>query len=171
MIDRKQERALVALRGPLRRVGRSARRRRWVRHAADDDRLAAPLAAHARHPSAHALVGEQAGRRDVFLVDPESGVDTWYARRQLGKPLPPGPPAQTRVTTDPATGQLVIAWPYVWGATAYQVWRSGTRLATTRQTRFVDTTATPGSTYSYTVRAINKQGRSPLGPDATGGLR
>jgi hypothetical protein len=120
---------------------------------------------------AHALIGERDGRRDIFLVHPESGVDTWFVRRQLGKPLPPGPPAQTRVTTDPATGRLVIAWPDVWGATAYEVWRSGARLASTRETRFVDTTATPGSTYSYSVRAINKQGRSPLGPSATGGLR
>jgi hypothetical protein len=117
---------------------------------------------------AHALVGETDGRRDVFLVRPESGVDTWFVRRQLGKPLPPGQPTQTRVTTDPATGQLVVAWPYVWAATSYQVWRSGTRLGTTRQTRFVDTTATAGSTYSYSVRAVNKQGSNGFGPSATG---
>jgi hypothetical protein len=120
---------------------------------------------------AHALVGEANGSRDVFLVQPEGGVDSWYIRRQLGKPLPPGPPAQTRVTTDPATGQVVVAWPYVWGATSYQVWRSGTRIGTTRQTRFVDTSVTPGSVYSYTVRAINKSGRSALGLSAAGGLR
>jgi hypothetical protein len=119
---------------------------------------------------AHALVSELDGRRDVLLVHPESGVDTWFVRRQLAKPLPPGPPAQTRVTTDPATGQLVVAWPYVWGATSYEVWRSGIRLGATRQTRFVDTTAATGLTYSYSVRALNKQGRSSFGPAAIGGL-
>jgi hypothetical protein len=119
---------------------------------------------------AHALVGEADGRRDVFLVHPEAGADTWFVRRQLGKPLPPGPPPQTRVTTDPATGQFVVAWPYVWGATSYEVWRSGTRLGTTRQTRFVDTMAAAGATFSYSVRAVNKQGRSAFGPTATGGL-
>jgi hypothetical protein len=119
---------------------------------------------------AHALVSEADGRRDVFLVHPEVGADTWFVRRQLGKPLPPGPPAQTRVDTDPATGRLVVAWPYVWGASSYEVWRSGTRLGTTRQTRFVDTTAAAGATYSYSVRALNKQGRSILGPTAIGGL-
>jgi hypothetical protein len=119
---------------------------------------------------AHALVGEGDGRRDVFLVQPENGVDTWFVRRQLGKPLPPGPPAETRVTTDPATGRLVVAWPYVWGATSYEIWRSGTRIGRTPQTRFVDTTAAPGSTYSYSVRALNKQGRSTFGPTAIGTL-
>jgi hypothetical protein len=118
---------------------------------------------------AHAPVGGGDGRRDIFLVRPEADVDNWFVRRQLGKPLPPGPPAQTRVTTDPATGQLVVAWPYVWAATSYEVWRSGARLGTTRQTRFVDTTAAAGSTYSYSVRADNRQGRSAFGPTAIGG--
>jgi hypothetical protein len=119
---------------------------------------------------AHVLVGARDGGRDLFLVHPESGSDTWWVRRQLGKPLPPGPPAQTRISTDPATGQLVVAWPYVWGATSYEIWRSGARLGLTRTTRFVDTSAAPGTTYTYTVRAINKGGRSAIGPAAAGSL-
>jgi hypothetical protein len=119
---------------------------------------------------AHALVGGGDGGRDIFLVRPESGGDVWSVRRQLGKPLPPGPPSQIRVSTDPATGRLVVAWSWVWGATSYQVWRSSVRLDTTRQTRFVDTTAATGSTYSYSIRAINKSGRSAFGPTALGGL-
>jgi len=117
---------------------------------------------------AHALVSAGGGSRDAFLVHPESGSDTWWVRRQLGKPLPPGPPPQPRVSTDPNSGQLVVAWAYVWGATAYEVWRSGTRLGTTRQARFVDITAAPGTTYAYTVRAVNKRGRSAFGPSAAG---
>jgi hypothetical protein len=119
---------------------------------------------------AHAPVSDDGGRRDVFLAHPSSGADNWFIRREVGKPLPPGPPMQTRVTTDPATSQLVIAWPYGWGATSYEVWRSGARLGTTRQTRFVDTSAAGGSTYSYSVRAVNKSGRSAFGPIASGGL-
>jgi predicted phage tail protein len=84
--------------------------------------------------------------------------------------LPPGPPTATRASRDPATGRLVVAWRYVWVAKSYEVWRSGTRLGTTTQTRFVDTTATTGSTYSYTVRAVNSQGRSTFGPTVTGQL-
>ena len=119
---------------------------------------------------AHALVGEAGGGRDVFLVRPEAGGDNWFVRRELGRPLPPGPPAQTRVSTDPVGGRLVVAWPYVWGATSYEVWRSGTRLGTTRQTWFLDTSAARGSTYSYSVRAVNGRGRGALGPVAVGGL-
>jgi hypothetical protein len=120
---------------------------------------------------AHVLVSDGDGLRDVFLVRPEPNGDNWFVRRERGKPLPPGPPAQTRITTDPATGQLVVAWSWVWGAASYEVVRSGTRLAATRQTLFVDTTAARGATYSYSVRAINKQGRSAFGPIASGGLR
>jgi hypothetical protein len=119
---------------------------------------------------AHALVGDNNGARDLFLVQPSSAADVWSVRQQLGKPLRPGPPSQTRVCTDPATGQLVVAWPYVWGATSYQVWREGSLIATTPQTRYVDTSAVRGQTYTYTVRALNKSGRSASGPAATGGL-
>jgi FG-GAP-like repeat len=115
---------------------------------------------------AHALVGDREAGRDIFLVQPSSGYDVWSVRRQRGKPLPPGSPAETRVSTDPATGQRVVAWPYVWGATLYQVWRSGTRIGITRQTRFVDTTGVVGSSQVYTVRAANSQGRSAFGPSA-----
>lgn len=108
------------------------------------------------------------GSRDVFLFAPSSSGDVWSAHFQRGKPLPPGSPAATRVSTDPATGQRVVAWPYVWGATSYEIWRSGARLGTTRQTRFVDTTAIAGSSYTYSVRAVNKAGRSPFGPTGTG---
>jgi len=117
---------------------------------------------------AHALIGG-GGSRDIFLVSPSTS-DVWAVRSQRGKPLPPGPPTATRASRDPATGQLVVAWPTVWGAKSYEVWRSGTRLGTTTQTRFVDTKATTGSTYSYSVRAVNGQGRSAYGPTVTGQL-
>jgi FG-GAP-like repeat len=113
---------------------------------------------------AHAPVSGSSGGRDVFLVQPSSVGDQWSIRRQRGKPLPPGPPAQTRVSIDPATGQLTVAWPYVWGATSYEVWRGGVRLGSTRVTRFVDATAVRGTTYIYTVRAFNKSGHSAFGP-------
>jgi hypothetical protein len=119
---------------------------------------------------AHALVGAGNGGRDLFLVRPSYAADDWGVRRQRGKPIPPGPPAQTRVSTDPNTGRLVVGWPYVWGATSYDVWRSGVRLGATRTTRWIDITAAPGATYTYAVRAVNRSGRSAFGPAATGGL-
>ena len=115
---------------------------------------------------AHALVGARNGGRDVFLVQPSSSGDVWSVRQQRGKPLRPGPPLNTRVSTDPATGKLVVAWPYVWGATSYEIWRSGTLLGVTRSTRFVDKTGVAGSSQLYMVRAVNSQGRSAFGPAA-----
>jgi len=116
---------------------------------------------------AHALVGGADGGRDVFLVEPDSKSDSWMSRRQISQPLPPGPPAETRASIDPATGDLVIAWPFVWGATSYEVWRSGTLIGSTRTTRFVDKTAAPATTYEYAVRAKNTSGRSVPGPTVT----
>jgi hypothetical protein len=115
---------------------------------------------------AHALVGGRNGGRDIFLVQPSSSSDVWSVRQQRGRPLPPGPPMDTRVSRDPVTGQLVVAWPYVWGATSYEVWRSGIRLGVTRTTRFVDKTPLAGSPQVYMVRALNSQGRSAFGPAA-----
>jgi len=115
---------------------------------------------------AHALVGGREGGRDIFLVQPSAAYDVWSIRRQRGKPLAPGRPAETRVSTDPVTGQRVVAWPYVWGATSYEVWRSGSRIGSTRQTRFVDATGVAGSSHVYTVRAVNNQGRGAFGPAA-----
>jgi hypothetical protein len=120
---------------------------------------------------AHALLSDGDGVRDLFLTRPEANGDNWFVRRERGKPMPPGAPAQTRVTTDPATGQLVVAWSWVWGAASYELFRSGEQLGRTRQTRFVDTTAARGATYSYSVRAMNNEGRSAFGPLAIGGPR
>ena len=46
---------------------------------------------------------------------------------QRGKAVRPGMPTEVRVTTDPETGRVVVAWPYVWGAARYEVWKDGRR--------------------------------------------
>lgn len=74
--------------------------------------------------------------------------------------------ATVRAERDPATRKLTIAWPYDWGASRYEIWRSpsagklGAKLGATRLTRFVDNTAMPGDSYHYAVRALNSAGRS-----------
>lgn len=67
---------------------------------------------------------------------------------------------------DPATGEVVVSWPYVWGATRYELWRSGRRLAVTKLMRYVDPGPTPGAIYS--VRALNSGGRSAPSTAAPG---
>jgi FG-GAP-like repeat len=115
----------------------------------------------------HALVDfSGTGRRDLFMLNWDARGDLLYRRLQNGRPVKPGPPAEVRVTRDPASGKTVVAWPYDWGAARYEVWRSGRRIGVTRLTRFVDTTAVPGSTYR--VRALNSAGASAFSVGTVG---
>jgi FG-GAP-like repeat len=109
------------------------------------------------------------GHRDFFTC--EDGLTTFpnvpcYIVHQAGKPEPPGPPTQIRAERDPATGKLTITWPYDWGASRYELWRSstagklGSRIGQTRLTRYVDNTALAGQSYYYSVRALNSAGKS-----------
>jgi hypothetical protein len=109
------------------------------------------------------------GHRDFFTCD--DGLSTFpdvpcYVVHEVGRPERPGPPAGVRATRNPVTGELVVAWPYDWGAARYEVWRStssgtrGKKLIQTRLTRFVDTTAAAGRSYYYSVRALNNGGKS-----------
>jgi len=105
------------------------------------------------------------GRRDVFLVTWSRRGDLFSRRLQRGKAIRPGAPAGVRVTTDPATGRRVVAWPYVWGAARYEVWRDGRRVARTKLMRWVDTAAPPGARYA--VRALNAAGVSAFSAPAS----
>lgn len=109
------------------------------------------------------------GHRDFFTC--EDGLTTFprvpcSIVHEAGGPEPPGPPVQVRVERDPATERLVVAWPYDWGASRYEVWRSptagkpGSRIGVTRLTRFVDNTATQSTNSYYSVRALNSAGKS-----------
>ena len=105
------------------------------------------------------------GRRDVFLATYSSGGDVLWRRVQRGKAVRPGMPTEVRVTTDPGTGRVVVAWPYVWGAARYEVWRDGRRLARTKSRALLDSAPPPGA--RYTVRALNPAGAGAFSPPAT----
>jgi hypothetical protein len=110
------------------------------------------------------------GHRDFFTC--EDGLSTFpnvpcSIVHEVGGPERPGQPTQVRAERDPATGKLVVAWPYDWGASRFQIWRStiagkhGSMIGLTRMTRFVDNTAGPGqSYYYYSVQALNSAGKS-----------
>ena len=107
------------------------------------------------------------GHRDFFTSDDYAFPSTkHYLVREVGRPQRPGTPMAVRVTRDVATGRPVVAWPYVWGASSYEVWRSGTaskpgkKVATTRPMRYVDKTAAAGRAYYYAIRALNTAGKS-----------
>ena len=107
------------------------------------------------------------GHRDFFTSDDYAFPSTkHYLVRETGRPQRPGTPIAVRVTRDVATGRPVVAWPYVWGASSYEVWRSGTaskpgkKVTTIRPMRYVDKTAVAGRAYYYAVRALNTAGKS-----------
>ncbi len=80
-------------------------------------------------------------------------------RPRFGGDCRPPPPATVSATPGPP-GVIRIRWSPVAIASAYEVWRDGRRVATVRETTWVDTTAKPGRPHTYKVRAIDPGGRS-----------
>jgi hypothetical protein len=80
------------------------------------------------------------------------------ARPRFAGDCRPPPPAS--VTASVLDGSVRVRWSPVAVASAYEVWRDGRRVATTKETSWVDTTAAPGREHSYHVRAVDPGGRS-----------
>jgi hypothetical protein len=71
------------------------------------------------------------------------------------------PPPPTRVSAKAVrAGVIRVEWSSVRIASAYEIYRDGKLLATTRGTTWLDTMAGQGQRHTYTVRAVNPGGRS-----------
>jgi hypothetical protein len=80
-----------------------------------------------------------------------------------------GPPTPTAfVATATGTTQVSTSWAASTGATQYQVARNGVVIGTTAATNFIDTTASPNTSYVYRVRALDSSLRASgySAPDA-----
>jgi len=81
-------------------------------------------------------------------------------------------PAPVGVATSGATGSsMVLAWGAVNGASGYNVYRGGGKVNATlvAATSYTDTGLAPGTTYSWTVTAVDANGgESPPSAPATG---
>ncbi|MFG2915441.1 PHB depolymerase family esterase [Kitasatospora sp. NPDC048298] len=73
-------------------------------------------------------------------------------------PTDPGLPAPTGLTATAAAGSVALGWQAVSGAASYQVFRNGTQVGSASGTAFTDTGLTAGTTYSYTVAAVDASG-------------
>ncbi len=125
-------------------------------------------------PSVFSFVDATAsGHRDFLSVSGDgSGSKIDYRiHRQLNATLPPNIPDRIRASTTLAD-RVRLSWGYAWGATGYEVWRSGTAgargalLATTNTTTFDD--QTPPGTFYYSVRAVNSAGTSNWSAETNG---
>jgi hypothetical protein len=74
-------------------------------------------------------------------------------------PVAANPPAApTNLAVDVHLSFVTVSWTAVSGATQYRVLRDGNLLATVSAASYLDGTVVVGSTYSYTVVAVNQYG-------------
>lgn len=96
-----------------------------------------------------------------------------YSNVALGSTVPEPPDAPTATATPANTTQVRVSWTDVAGDAGYNIYRLvqgafyaiGSVDAATYQ--FTDTGRTPGSSYTYVVRAVNAGGESPSSAEAT----
>jgi Glycosyl hydrolase family 26 len=96
-----------------------------------------------------ALEAFRAGVRETFFT---------VRARFAGDCRPP--PPDVVVAKPVRSGVIRVRWSPVEVASAYEVWRDGRRVATVKESTWLDRTARPGPTHSYHVRAIDPGGRS-----------
>ena len=72
-----------------------------------------------------------------------------------GTPNVVAPPTPTGLVAAPGDGTVTLAWSAVAGATSYQVYRGATLLGSPTATTFTDSGLVDGTSYSYTVKALN----------------
>jgi titin len=70
------------------------------------------------------------------------------------------PAAPVLVSANPGTGQVTVTWNASAGATSYNLYRDGVKIVTGATSPYVDSTVSNGTTYSYTVTAVNTGGES-----------
>lgn len=68
------------------------------------------------------------------------------------------PPATPSITTSIVAGGIKVSWSAPTGATSYQLTRGSTALTPTG-TSYTDTSVSPGSAYTYSVKACNSVGQ------------
>ena len=79
---------------------------------------------------------------------------------------PPASAPSNLTATPVSTNQMMLTWSAVSNATTYVLSRDGTPLATLTGTNYLDGGLSGGTTYCYTVAAVNPGGSSAASPSA-----
>jgi hypothetical protein len=116
-----------------------------------------------------------AGRTYQIAVDGYSGATGSIALHINLVPLPPQAPTGILASDGTFSDGVHVSWNASAGATSYQVWRATTNkssratlIGTSTTPLFNDTTATPGVTYYYWIRAVNAGGTSGFSSSNSG---
>ena len=116
------------------------------------------------------------GHRDMLTIGYNVfGLPQVWKVPNTGPVLPPGTPLAVRASRGLA-GHIRIWWPYVWGATRYEVWRSdtagtvGVSVGTVSATSFDDASFPVSQNWYYRVRAVNSAGTSAYSKVTHGSL-
>ena len=119
-----------------------------------------------------------AGRTYQFAVDGYNGAAGNYTLHLNFTAAPSGPPAAPNgLTASDGTviGRVRVTWLASGGATSYEIWRStsndsrsATRITTTTNLTYDDTSASRGRLYYYWVRAVNSAGTSGFSASNSG---
>ncbi len=120
--------------------------------------------------SGGAVTGLTNGTAYYFVVTAvNAGGEGTLSSEVSATPQIPAPSAPTGVTTTISSGSVALSWTAVSGATSYNIYRSttsgvlGTLIGTSASASYADTTAVNGTTYYYTITAVNAGGESVAG--------
>ncbi|MFF8377851.1 PHB depolymerase family esterase [Streptomyces sp. NPDC015661] len=107
---------------------------------------------------------EQCGTTGTYYLD--TICSSYHTARFWGldgdagqEPGPGSLPAPTGLAVTSATDTTVsLSWTAVAGATSYEVYRAGTKVGTASSTAYTDTGLATGTSYGYTVAAVDASG-------------